>query len=47
MNSETGFIAKGATTEDIVAEQKQRPLMDDFWRSNTRILKKLIPRFLQ
>lgn len=33
MNSETGFIAKGATAEDIVAEQKARPLMDDFWRA--------------
>ena len=41
MNSETGFIAKGATTEDIVAEQKQRPLMDDFWRSKHPDLSKI------
>ena len=41
MNSETGFIAKGATTEDIVAEQKQRPLMDDFWRSKHPDLKNI------
>ena len=41
MNSETGFIAKGATTEDVVAEQKARPLMDDFWRSKHPDLTKI------
>lgn len=30
---ETGWIAKGATAENIMAEQADRPLMDDFWRS--------------
>jgi len=33
MNSQTGFIAQGATAEDSVAEQNNRPLMDDFWQA--------------
>jgi hypothetical protein len=41
MNSETGFIAKGATTEDLVAEQNNRPLMDDFWASKHPDLSKI------
>ncbi len=41
MNSETGFIAKNATTEDAVAEQKNRPLMDDFWTSKHPDLSKI------
>ncbi|MBT5051366.1 MAG: CocE/NonD family hydrolase [Rhodospirillaceae bacterium] len=41
MNSETGFIAKGATVEDVVAEQKARPLMDDYWRSKHPDLTKI------
>jgi predicted acyl esterase len=33
MNSQTGFIARDATAEDSIAEQNNRPLMDDFWRA--------------
>lgn len=33
MNSQTGFIAHGATAEDSVAEQNNRPLLDDFWQA--------------
>ena len=33
MNSQTGFIAQGATAENSVAEQNNRPLMDDFWQA--------------
>jgi len=29
--SETGFLAKGATAEDPIAEQKNRPLLDEYW----------------
>ena len=33
MNSQTGFIARDATAEDSIAEQNNRPLMDEFWRA--------------
>jgi putative CocE/NonD family hydrolase len=41
MNSQTGFIAQGATAEDSVAEQNNRPLMDDFWRAKHPDLTKI------
>ena len=41
MNSQTGFIARDATAEDSIAEQKNRPLLDDFWRSKHPDLSKI------
>ena len=41
MNSQTGFIAQGATAEDSIAEQNNRPLMDDFWRAKHPDLTKI------
>jgi len=41
MNSQTGFISRDATAEDSVAEQKNRPLMDEFWKSKHPDLTKI------
>lgn len=41
MNSQTGFIARDATAEDSIKEQKSRPLLDDFWRSKHPNLSKI------
>ncbi len=41
MNSQTGFIARDATAEDSIAEQKNRPLLDDFRRPKHPDLSKI------
>lgn len=47
MNSETGFVAKGATAEDIVAAQKERPLLDAFWQAKQVDLSKItVPAYV-
>lgn len=41
MDPETGFVRKGATHDNIVSAQTDRPLMDKFWRARHVDLSKI------
>ncbi|MYZ49496.1 CocE/NonD family hydrolase [Propylenella binzhouense] len=47
MDPETGFVAKGASAENIVAEQAAHPLLDEFWRAKHPELGKIdVPAYV-
>ena len=47
MDPNVGWVAKGATSEDMVAEQEAHPLLDDFWRARAPDLSRItVPAYV-